>query len=84
MHEMHDGWPHDSEVTQRERLPRVLAFGLSAQGIAGRSANFWFERGIRMEDFRIDTMPRRIARVGDLLSPMLNEKKRVDLSALLK
>ena len=42
------------------------------------------ERGIRMEDFRIDTMPRRIARVGDLLSPMLNEKKRVDLSALLK
>ena len=49
MHEMHDGWPHDSEVTQRERLPRVLAFGLSAQGIAGRSANFWFERGHNLE-----------------------------------
>jgi bifunctional non-homologous end joining protein LigD len=45
----------------------------------------WTEvaRGIRMEDFRIDTMPRRVRRLGDLWEVLLSPKDRFDLSALL-
>jgi bifunctional non-homologous end joining protein LigD len=37
------------------------------------------ERGIEMEDFRIDNVPARIARVGDLWAPLLARTGRVDL-----
>jgi bifunctional non-homologous end joining protein LigD len=37
------------------------------------------EAGVRMEDFRIDNVPERLKKVGDLWKPLLG-KKRVDLS----
>ena len=37
------------------------------------------ESGIRMEDFRIDNVPQRLKKIGDLWKPVLG-KKRVDLS----
>jgi bifunctional non-homologous end joining protein LigD len=37
------------------------------------------ERGIRIEDFRIDNMAERVARIGDLWKPVLAKKGRVDL-----
>jgi bifunctional non-homologous end joining protein LigD len=37
------------------------------------------ERGIEMEDFRIDNVPARIAQVGDLWAPLLARTGRVDL-----
>jgi bifunctional non-homologous end joining protein LigD len=37
------------------------------------------ERGIKIEDFRIDNMVERVARVGDLYRPLLLQKKRVKL-----
>jgi bifunctional non-homologous end joining protein LigD len=40
------------------------------------------ERGIRIEDFRIDNVPERIARVGDLWKPLLAAKGRVNLEKL--
>lgn len=40
------------------------------------------ERGVRIEDFRIDNAVARVRKVGDLWKPVLG-KKRVDLSALL-
>jgi len=36
--------------------------------------------GIRMDDFRIDTMPQRLAKVGDLWKPLLARTGRVDLA----
>ena len=41
------------------------------------------ERGFEIEDFRIDNMPARIRKVGDLFSPMLDQKKAVDLESVL-
>jgi len=38
------------------------------------------ERGVEMEDFRIDNVPARIARVGDLWAPLLARTGRVDLA----
>jgi bifunctional non-homologous end joining protein LigD len=41
------------------------------------------ERGICIEDFRMDNMPARVKQVGDLFRPMLSQKKRVDLALFL-
>ncbi len=45
----------------------------------------WHEvtRGIRIADFRIDNVPARVARVGDLWAPLLAAKGRVDVRPLL-
>jgi bifunctional non-homologous end joining protein LigD len=45
----------------------------------------WAEvkRGIRMEDFRIDNMPARVARRGDLWAMLLSPRKRFDLRSVL-
>jgi bifunctional non-homologous end joining protein LigD len=45
----------------------------------------WAEvnKGIRMEDFRIDNMPARVARRGDLWEPLLSPRKRFDLKSVL-
>jgi bifunctional non-homologous end joining protein LigD len=37
------------------------------------------EKGVRIEDFRIDNVPARIAKVGDLWKPLLHKRGRVDL-----
>jgi bifunctional non-homologous end joining protein LigD len=37
------------------------------------------DRGIRIEDFRIDNVPARVAQVGDLWNPLLQKRGRVDL-----
>jgi bifunctional non-homologous end joining protein LigD len=41
------------------------------------------ERGIRIEDFRIDTMPDRVKKLGDLWKPLLSSKGRVSLERFL-
>lgn len=41
------------------------------------------ENDIEIEDFRLDNMPRRIARVGDLFAPLLENKGRVNLERYL-
>jgi bifunctional non-homologous end joining protein LigD len=41
------------------------------------------ERGIRIEDFTVKNVPRRIARLGDLWKPLLSARHRFDLSAYL-
>ena len=40
-------------------------------------------KGIRMEDFRIDNMPERVARRGDLWKSLLSPRKRFDLRSVL-
>src|SRR5262249_28954940 len=42
----------------------------------------WSEvkRGVRMEDFRLDNVRQRIAKVGDLWKPLLAARGRTDLS----
>jgi bifunctional non-homologous end joining protein LigD len=40
------------------------------------------ERGVAIDDFRLDNVRARIQRLGDLWSPLLSEKGRVDLAAL--
>ena len=40
-------------------------------------------RGIAIEDFRIDNIPARIERVGDLWAPLLAAKDRVDVRPLV-
>ncbi len=37
------------------------------------------ERGVRIEDFRVDNVRQRLARVGDLWKPLLQKRGRVDL-----
>jgi bifunctional non-homologous end joining protein LigD len=39
------------------------------------------ERGIRIEDFTVKNVPRRVARIGDLWKPLLQTRGRFDLSA---
>jgi bifunctional non-homologous end joining protein LigD len=39
--------------------------------------------GVQVEDFRIDNVARRIAKRGDLWAPLLSQRRRVDLGALL-
>ena len=41
------------------------------------------DRGVQIEDFRLDNVRERIARVGDLWKPMLLKRGRVDLQSLL-
>ena len=41
------------------------------------------EKGITMEDFRLDNLPARLAEVGDLWRPLLRPTGRFDLGALL-
>lgn len=45
----------------------------------------WSElkRGVDLDDFRIDNVPARVRRVGDLYKPMLEKKGRFDLQAYL-
>jgi bifunctional non-homologous end joining protein LigD len=40
------------------------------------------ERGIEIQDFRIDNMMQRLKVTGDLFRPLLLQKNRFDLSAL--
>jgi len=40
------------------------------------------ERGVEIDDFRIDNLPARLARRGDLWKPLLVEKGRFDLAKL--
>src|SRR2546426_6210803 len=40
------------------------------------------ERGLRLEDFRIDNVPARVARLGDLFSPVLARQRRFRLDRL--
>ena len=42
------------------------------------------EKGIRIEDFRLDNVRKRIEKVGDLWKPLLDKKKRFDLTPFLK
>ncbi len=42
------------------------------------------EKGITIEDFRLDNVRKRIAKVGDLWKPLLDKKKRFDLRPYLK
>jgi bifunctional non-homologous end joining protein LigD len=39
------------------------------------------EKGVRIEDFRIDNLPARVAKVGDLWKPLLQKRGRVNLRA---
>ena len=41
------------------------------------------QKGVRIEDFRIDNVRTRIGRVGDLWKPLLQKRGRVDLRKLL-
>ena len=41
------------------------------------------ERGVRMEDFTMQTVPARLARLGDLWKPLLAQRGRVSLERLL-
>ena len=40
------------------------------------------ERGVEIEDFRLDNMKRRLAEVGDLFKPLLLQKSRFNLTPL--
>jgi bifunctional non-homologous end joining protein LigD len=42
------------------------------------------ERGIKIEDFRLDNVRKRIEKVGDLWAPLLSSRKRFDLGPYLK
>jgi len=39
-------------------------------------------RGVAIEDFRLDNVPARVANVGDLWSPLLDPRRRVDLTKI--
>jgi bifunctional non-homologous end joining protein LigD len=41
------------------------------------------ERGVKMEDFTIKTVPRRLEKIGDLWKPLLAQRGRTDLAKLL-
>lgn len=42
------------------------------------------DKGVRIEDFRLDNVRRRIAKLGDLWKPLLQARGRVDLRKYLK
>lgn len=42
------------------------------------------EQGVRIDDFRLDNVRKRIAKLGDLWKPLLDKKKRFDLKPYLK
>jgi bifunctional non-homologous end joining protein LigD len=41
------------------------------------------ERGVRMEDFTMQTVPRRLKKLGDLWKPVLTQRGRVRLEKFL-
>jgi bifunctional non-homologous end joining protein LigD len=41
------------------------------------------EKGFRMQDFRMDTVPERVRSLGDLWKPVAEARGRVDLEKLL-
>jgi bifunctional non-homologous end joining protein LigD len=41
------------------------------------------EKGVRIEDFRIDNVPARVEKLGDLWSPLLAPKGRFQLEKVL-
>jgi bifunctional non-homologous end joining protein LigD len=42
------------------------------------------EKGVRIEDFHLRNVRKRIEKVGDLWKPLLDKKKRFDLEPFLK
>ncbi|HEV8472729.1 MAG TPA: non-homologous end-joining DNA ligase [Methylomirabilota bacterium] len=42
------------------------------------------QRGLAIEDFRIDNVPARLAKLGDLWAPLLDPRRRFDLATLAK
>jgi bifunctional non-homologous end joining protein LigD len=42
------------------------------------------ERGIEIEDFRLDNVRKRIEKVGDLWAPLVSKQKRFNLEPYLK
>jgi bifunctional non-homologous end joining protein LigD len=42
------------------------------------------EKGVRIEDFHLGNVRKRIEKVGDLWKPLLDKKKRLDLTPYLK
>ena len=42
------------------------------------------EQGVEVQDFRIDNMPQRVKKVGDLFAPVLAKSGRADLGRLLQ
>jgi bifunctional non-homologous end joining protein LigD len=42
------------------------------------------ERGVEIEDFRIDNVPGRVAKLGDLWEPLLAKGRRFDLAKLME
>ena len=42
------------------------------------------ERGVEIDDFRIDNVRRRIQKLGDLWAPLLGKQKRFDLKPYVK
>jgi bifunctional non-homologous end joining protein LigD len=42
------------------------------------------DKGIRIEDFRLDNVRERLAKVGDLWKPLLHARGRVDLGKVLQ
>jgi bifunctional non-homologous end joining protein LigD len=41
------------------------------------------EKGVRIDDFRLDNVRRRITKLGDLWKPLLGKKKRFDLTPFI-
>ena len=75
-------------ATYRRSGSRTLAsiYSVRPTPFAGVSAPVtWdeIERGIRIEDFRIDNIVARVSKLGDLWKPVLG-KKRFDLYKILK
>jgi bifunctional non-homologous end joining protein LigD len=42
------------------------------------------ERGVRIDDFRLENLPARIAKVGDLWKALLHKRGRIDLGPVLR
>ena len=42
------------------------------------------ERGVKIEDFRIDNVPARVKRLGDLWKPLLEKQRRFKLEVYLQ
>ena len=55
----------------------TVLFGLIASFTADESA------GVRIEDFVLQNVPERVARLGDLWKPMLATRRRFDLGKFL-
>ena len=71
-------------VDYRQAWARTLASVYSARPNTSRPSApvTWkeLERGVRVDDFRIDTMAQRLGKLGDLWKPLLARTGRVDLA----